>query len=81
MSHACIALIWKLIDTTSAGAVPPRVRRIMRFRSITILCLFALAAIVALKHPLAGLGICIGCLIVYLRPDPPGTGTEAVDTD
>src|SRR5437660_9627139 len=35
-----IALIWELIDTTSAGAVPPRVRRIMRFRSITTLCLF-----------------------------------------
>src|SRR5436305_8751185 len=44
-----IALIWELIDTTSASAVPPRVRRIMRFRSITTLCLFALAAIIALK--------------------------------
>jgi uncharacterized membrane protein len=74
-----IALIWELIDTTSAGTVPPRVRRIMRFRSITTLCLFALAAIVALKYPLAGLGICIGCLVVYLRPDPPGA--EAVYTD
>src|ERR1041385_9108341 len=76
-----IALIWELIDTTSASAVPPRVRRIMRFRSITTLCLFALAAIIALKYPVAGLGICIGCLIVYLRPDPPGADTEAVNTD
>ena len=47
-------------------------RRIMRFRSITTLCLFGVAALVALKYPLAGLGICICCLIVYLRPDPPG---------
>jgi TMEM175 potassium channel family protein len=31
-----------------------------------------MAALVALKYPLAGLGICICCLIVYLRPDPPG---------
>ncbi|HEX8756458.1 MAG TPA: hypothetical protein VF745_08975 [Steroidobacteraceae bacterium] len=40
-------------------------------RSITTLCLFAVAAIVALRYPLAGLGICIGCLAVYLKPDPP----------
>jgi hypothetical protein len=30
------------------------------------------AAVVALQYPIVGLGICIGCLIVYLRPDPPG---------
>jgi hypothetical protein len=44
----------------------------MRWRSAATLCLFALAAIVALKYPLAGLGICIACLIAYLRPEPPG---------
>jgi hypothetical protein len=43
----------------------------MHIRSITTLCLFALAAVVALKYPMAGLGICICCLIVYFRPDPP----------
>jgi hypothetical protein len=32
---------------------------------------------VALKYPLAGLGICIACLILYLRPDPPEAGKEA----
>ena len=47
-----------------------------RFRSITTSCLFGLAAVVALKYPLVGLGICIGCLIVYLRPDPPGAGQQ-----
>ena len=36
------------------------------------LCLFALASAVALKYPVAGLAICVGCLIAYLRPDPPG---------
>jgi hypothetical protein len=25
----------------------------------------------ALKYPLAGLGICVCYLIVYLKPDPP----------
>jgi len=33
---------------------------------------FGVAAVVALKYPLVGLGICISCLIVYLKPDPPG---------
>jgi len=48
----------------------------MRFRSITTLCLFAAAAVIALMHPLVGLGICISCLIVYLKPDPAGADTE-----
>jgi uncharacterized membrane protein len=42
---------------------------LMRVRSIPTLCLFAVAALVALKYPLVGLGICCLCLIVYLKPD------------
>jgi uncharacterized membrane protein len=68
-----IALIGELIDREHAD-VPKKLRRIMRIRSITTLCLFALAAIVALIVPLVGLGICICCLLVYLRPDPPKVG-------
>ena len=68
-----IALIWELIDR-SAVEISPQVRRIMRFRSIATLCFFATAAAVALRYPVAGLGICICCLIVYLRPEPPGGG-------
>jgi TMEM175 potassium channel family protein len=67
-----ICLTWELIHRRSVSEVPSNARRIMRFRSITTLCLFGVAALVALKYPLAGLGICICCLIVYLRPDPPG---------
>ncbi len=67
-----IFLIWELIDRTPVDDVSPRVRRIMRFRSIATLCLFGVAAVVALKYPLVGLGICCCCLIVYLKPDPPG---------
>src|SRR5207249_10399086 len=69
-----ICLIWELIDRSPVDEIPPTVRRIMRFRSITTLCLFGAAAAVALKYPLAGLGICICCLLVYLKPDPPGAG-------
>jgi uncharacterized membrane protein len=67
-----IALIWELIERRSAHDIPPRVRQIMRFRAVTTLFLFGLAAVVALKYPLAGLGICIACLIVYLKPEPLG---------
>jgi uncharacterized membrane protein len=66
-----VLLIWELIDRTPHREVSPRVRKVIRFRSITTLCLFAAAAVLALKYPLVGLGICIACLIVYLKPDPP----------
>jgi TMEM175 potassium channel family protein len=46
----------------------------MHFRSITTLAVFGVASLVALKYPLAGLGLCICCLIVYLKPEAPGVG-------
>jgi uncharacterized membrane protein len=66
-----IALIWELIDRTPGLEISLKVRRVMRVRSLTTLSLFGAAAVVALKYPLVGLGICIGCLILYLRPEPP----------
>lgn len=66
-----MCLIWELVDRLSADEASWPVRRVMRFRSITTLCLFGLAAAVALEYPLVGLGICISCLAVYLKPDPP----------
>src|SRR5262245_12745637 len=65
-----LLLIFELIG--AGKQVPPRVRRVMYFRSITTLCSFAIAAFVALSYPLVGLGICIACLVVYLRPEPSG---------
>jgi uncharacterized membrane protein len=71
-----VLLIWELVDRTPADRVSPSERRVMRLRSVATLCLFAVAAVVALKYPLVGLGICISCLIVYLRPDPPGARNQ-----
>jgi uncharacterized membrane protein len=71
-----VFLIWELIGRVPAAQVSPRVRRIMRLRSIATSRLFGLAAVVALKYPLVGLGICISCLIVYLKPHPPGAGNQ-----
>jgi len=75
-----VFLIWELIEPASVDDVPPKVRKIMRVRSIATLCLFALAALVALKFPRVGLGICCCCLILYLKPEAPGTATEKVAT-
>src|SRR6266850_4770541 len=69
-----ICLSWELIDRIPVDQVSLTVRKITRFRSITTLCLFGVASVVALKYPLAGLGICICCLIAYLKPDPPVAG-------
>ena len=69
-----IALIWELMVRRPAKEVSPKERRIMRFRSITTLGVFGAAAVVALKYPLVGLGMCICCLIVYLKPEAPGAG-------
>ena len=76
-----IALIWDLIDLTPGGKTPPKVRRIMRVRSLTTLCLFGAAAVVALKYPLVGLGICICCLIGYLAPEPPWAQRQRNETE
>ena len=67
-----ICLVHELIDRATAADVSLRERRIMRFRSIVTLCVFGAAALVALKFPLVGLGMCICCLIVYLKPEAPG---------
>ncbi len=70
---AYIFLIWELIARAPVDDVPPKVRRIMRVRSIVTLRLFGMAAVVALKFPLAGLGINCCCLTVYLKPRGAGT--------
>jgi uncharacterized membrane protein len=67
-----ILLIWDLVSPAEEPMA--RARKLMLLRAITTLCLFGGAAIVALKYPLAGLGICVLCLIGYLKPDT-GRGT------
>jgi len=63
-----ISLIRELVDRAPVEDVTPRERRIMWIRSITTLCVFGAAAVVALSYPLIGLGLCCACLIVYLKP-------------
>ena len=75
-----VALIWELIDRTPGGKTPSKVRRTMHVRSLTTLCLFGVAAVVALKYPAVGLGICICCLIGYVRPEPPWAQPHSHET-
>jgi uncharacterized membrane protein len=62
-----VGLIWELNPAADASA---HARRVLRWRSLITLGLFGAAAIVALWWPIEGLAICIGCLAVYLKPDP-----------
>jgi uncharacterized membrane protein len=70
-----IGLIRELVERAPADDVSPGERRTMRIRSVATLCVFGLAAVAALKYPLVGLGMCICCLIVYLKPEAPGAET------
>ena len=72
-----VALIFDLVGRAPAGEVPSRERRIMRIRSVVTLAIFALAAGVALRFPIAGLAMCCCCLIVYLKPEAPGGEDQA----
>jgi uncharacterized membrane protein len=65
-----ILLIWELIKLAHLS---PKARRNMRYRSVATLLLFAIASVLALKYPYAGLAICCACLIVYLRPAAPAS--------
>jgi uncharacterized protein involved in cysteine biosynthesis len=72
-----ICLIRELIDRAPVKEVSPRERRVMRVRSVATLFVFGAAARVALKYPLVGLGMCICCLIVHLKPEAPGSQKQA----
>lgn len=67
-----VFLIRELIEPLPAETIPQSARKTMRLRAAATLCLFGIAAIVALKYPIAGLAICCCCLAVYLRPEAPG---------
>jgi uncharacterized membrane protein len=71
-----ICLIGELVGRKSRDQASVRARKSMLLRSVTTLCLFAAAAVIALRFPLAGLLVCIGCLTVYIRPDPPDSLTR-----
>ncbi len=68
-----VLLCREVVDLPASTKVPPRARKMMRMRSWTTLLVFATAAIVALRYPIAGMTMICLCLLVYLRPEAPGS--------
>jgi len=68
-----IALCFEALDWPRIEELPPRSRMMMRVRSLVTLGIFTTAAIVALKYPVGGMTLICLCLIVYLRPEAPGS--------
>jgi uncharacterized membrane protein len=66
-----LVLCWETMDKSQAEGVTIRKRQTMRIRSKVTLGIFAIAAIVALKYPIAGIVLICLCLGFYVRPEAP----------
>ena len=71
MNATYVALVWE-VTSTNAVTEDSSTISIVRWRAIISLCIFGIAAVVALTHPLAALAICAACLLAYVKPDPKG---------
>ena len=66
-----IGLIRELLGRRPGCPVPPETYRRMCVRAVITLLVFGTAAVIALASPLVALVMCVGCLVVYLKPEPP----------
>jgi uncharacterized membrane protein len=64
-----LALCWEAVDRPAHEDVTALMRRMLRMRSFVTVGVFALAAVVALRWPAAGMALICSCLVAYLRPD------------
>ena len=69
MNATYIALVWE-VTGTNAVAEEAFTIRIVRWRALISLGIFAAAAVVALRHPIMAIAICGACLLAYVKPDP-----------
>ena len=63
-----LLLCLEAVDRSAPHKVEPRVRSMMRMRSLATLAVFAAAGIAALRYPIAGMALICLCLFVYLSP-------------
>ena len=68
-----LMLCQEAVDRPQAEDVPPQMKRMMRIRSIATLLVFSIAAVVALAAPVVAMALICVCLILYLRPEAPGS--------
>lgn len=66
-----VALCWEAVERPAHDDVTQRMRRLLRMRSFITMGVFAAAAVVALRWPVAGMVLICLCLIGYVRPDVP----------
>jgi uncharacterized membrane protein len=72
-----LALCWEAVDHPSREGVSRRLRSVMRMRSFITIGVFAVAALIAVKWPVASITLISICLIAYLRPDTPQQSSSA----
>jgi uncharacterized membrane protein len=68
-----LLLIRETIGTKQSTDMPNRVKRLFHIRSIATILIFGSGMVVALWRLYVGFGLICACLILYLRPDVPGT--------
>jgi uncharacterized membrane protein len=66
-----LALCQEVVDRPAHDDLNQRIRRLLRMRSFFTIGVFAVAAVVALWWPVAGMVLICVCLAGYLRPDVP----------
>jgi uncharacterized membrane protein len=72
-----ILLCREAVDRDPNTDVPHHARKMMRIRSLTTLGVFLVAALIALKYPIAGLIVICLNLLLYLSPEAPGRANRA----
>lgn len=58
--------------------IPPRTRRLAKIRSFVACGLFLSAMLVSIKFPQCGFGLVCCAVLLYLRPELPGTRRQGV---
>jgi len=73
---AYIPFEWHALAFAPNEQISMRTRRFAKARSSVTLGTFILAMLVSLKSPSLSFGLICCALLVYLRPEPPGVGSE-----
>ncbi|HEY4340012.1 MAG TPA: TMEM175 family protein [Steroidobacteraceae bacterium] len=63
----------EVLAQATASQLGQRTRRMARRRSLATLLIFVTASLVSLEVPLLGLALICSALVLYLRPEPPGS--------
>jgi uncharacterized membrane protein len=68
-----VALRWAVADQLRGTDLQMDMAPMMKVRAFFTLGVFSIAMIISLKWPWVGMGLICFCLVLYVRPDVPGT--------